>query len=204
MNKWDLDSHKTSKGYQNHILCSWRIIFLPFLLGQKILQQLLVWVRTEFEPLTGLRTTKCMMHYSYVLLNVAKQKYLRRGVSDSLSVVFFKCLKKLLQKGARSCGIIMCCPTLPIYDIDIVVENIPISTCWSLNHYAAFCPKQQRNCSCLTSKLRICWAGLKLLRSPKGLCKLGWVAGGEYCGHTSGQRCLTNSCLNSILTCTET
>ena len=48
-------------------------------------------VKNEFEPLT-VRTIKVVMYCSYVQLYTFKQENLRRGVSYSLSMAFFKWL----------------------------------------------------------------------------------------------------------------
>ncbi len=53
---------------------------------------------------------------------------------------------------------------LPISDIPYLVENIPISTGWTLNHFVIFGLLWQCNYSCLPSKLRTCKAGLQPLR----------------------------------------
>ena len=115
-----------------------------------------VWI--HFELSGGLRTINNMTYYSFLQSYTFKQNILGREVSDSLSVVISYDLKKISRKGARSVGIITCCPT--IFNTSDIwhVENIPKCTGWTLNHLCQFC-----HCSfrCLCSKLRTCRAGLK-------------------------------------------
>jgi hypothetical protein len=132
-------------------------ITLLFTCSAPISQVHLVQVRIDFEPFGCPWTIKVMMYYSNVQLYTFKQKILGRGESDSLSIVYSYDLKKyrrhhtILYKK-------------PISEMDILVENIPISMWWSLNHCTTFCLKRQGNCSCLRSNLRSYRAGLKPLR----------------------------------------
>ncbi len=62
-----------------------------------------------------------------------------------------------------------------------------------------------QNGSAIAAVFTQSWGPVKLdwspWDSPKGLCNLGQVSGGEYWGHTSAQRYLKNKSPKSILTC---
>ena len=106
-------------------------------------------VRIEFEPLTGLWTIKAVVYYSYVWFSTFRQKFLGRGVSDSLSVVILKILKKIISQGCairwHHYVLIPQFSTLLISDINIHVDNTPISTYWMLNHNLMLDPLMAAN-----------------------------------------------------------
>ena len=81
----------------------------------------------DLEPL---RSWCPIPKYHRTCLN---KKKLWRGVADSLSAVYSNDFKNSSCKGARSGGIIQF-STLSVSEIDILVENIPISMWWSSLH----------------------------------------------------------------------
>ena len=127
----------------------------------------MVRVRIEFELLTGLRTLNDVRYYSYVQLYAFRRKNSWREMSDSLSVVYVRWRKKKIITKRCYC-ILMCCValflTLSLSDIVVGVENIPISTCWTLNLYDNLEHFWQLICVGDLGNLRTCGAGLKLSR----------------------------------------
>jgi hypothetical protein len=139
--------------------------------------------------------------YNCTLLD---KKILGRGVSDSLSVAFSTDFKKIIVHG--------CTIRWQHY---VLSNNFNTSNIWHWycrRKHADFyvgvwtiTPLFAPNGSVIAAVFTPTWGPVELdlspWDSPKGFCNLGCVSGGgEYCGHTSRQRYLTNTGSNSILT----